>query len=213
MYFNNLYKALSDKDQRHMSEDFRSLFTEEVETDGFTRGAKSFLVTGPGGTENCKYAYACLTRGNYPAAYLEPMTIIRRLDSKWIPSWEAEDDAVLETAETLILVDPFDPEFLQSITAEQKGTLVWFVKDAINNGVVVVIPTNKSADLNSLGENFGALIEQNFEVFHGTQAPAREQFTETKQKSATSQRKHGGDAATGKRGKPHKRTPSKGHKP
>lgn len=189
-HFGGIYDMVTDRDQKHMSDKFATFFNSEVDAGGFTRGEKSFFVVGPDAYEDCLYAFACLVRGGYKAIHVEPRTILRRLDSKWIPRWGDEDDKLLERAEVMIIHDPFDPEFLQSITSENKGDLVWFIRDAIHNGVVVVLPTNnKDIDLSTLGEAFGEFVEANFEVINVPQA-------DDKRNTSSDECKHSGDAAT-----------------
>lgn len=190
-YFGGLYETMSDRDQRHMSDNFRTFFNAEADSEGFTRGQKSFFVLGETAMDDCHCAYACLVRGGYHAVLVEGRTILRRLDSKWIPRWGEDDDKLLERAEVMIIPDPFDPEFLQSITSENKGDLVWFIRDAIHNGVVIVIPTNNiDFDIDALGDAFGSFVETNFEVVqHGA-------ASKNTRKSTSNKSEHSRDAAT-----------------
>lgn len=207
-YFGGLYATISDKDQRHMSAPFREFFNQEADAGGFTRGEKSFFVVGPSSTDDCRYAFACLIRGGFNAVYAEPRTILRRLDNKWIPRWIDEDDKRLETAETLIIPDPFDPELLQSIANTHHGDIAWFIRDAIHNGSVVVIPTiNTDIDLNAFGESFGSFVEKNFEVFEYGAA------SKDKREQVSDKSKHGRDATTGCDSKQRFRKKHKGRKP
>jgi len=185
-YLLSLYENLSDRDQKAMTDSYKKFFEDEVEGGGFLRHQKSFCVTGPKAYEDCLATFACLIRGKYDAALLDPVTIVRRLDSKWIPRWTEADDAYLEKAETIIIPDLFDADVINDMTPSQKGDLVWFVKDAIRNGVVIIAPTATDADLDILGESFGAFIEQNFEVVQNA-------------KQARSKSQHGGNEAAIKR--------------
>jgi hypothetical protein len=197
-YQASLFAPLSDKDQQHMTGDFKEQFEAEVEAGGFCRGQKSFVVTSHDATHNIQVAFACLTRGKYPAVLLDPVTIVRRLDSKWIPRWAAVDDEMVEGAEVILIPDLFNRDTVAYLTDPQKGDLVWFVKDAINNGVVVVVSAKLDDDLNELGEGFGEFVEQHFEVIHVAQ-------TDT-----TGKQQHGRHEASGKRSKKRKRHRSTG---
>lgn len=192
-YFGAILEPLRKLDARHMSAEFRELFNKEADSDGFTRGSKSFVVDGPTALDDCRAAYASFNRGQYSVAYIDPRTIIRRLDSKWIPRWTPADDLTLEDAEILILVNLFDDEAtIDTLEPSQKADLVWFLKEAITTGVVLIIPiTNKNADLDLLGEEFGTFIEKNFEVVNVTQPNDKQQ--------------HNGNETTSKRNTKRKR--------
>lgn len=185
-YTASLYETVLDRDQKAMTDSYREFFNSEVERGGFTRHQKSFFVMGPKAYDDCLASFACLMRGKYATVMVDPVTIVRRLDSKWIPRWTAEDDVLLENAETIIIPDMFDADVVADMAHGQKGDLVWFVKDAIRNGVVIVAPTVTDADLDILGESFGAFIEQNFEVVKNA-------------KQARSKSQHGGNETAGKR--------------
>ena len=202
-YFGGLFASVHDQDQKSMDPDFAKFFNEEVDSEGFTRGKTSFFVISDTADTDCRAAYACFVRGGYPVVSLSARTIVRRLDGKWIPRWTEDDDKALERAEVLILYDIFDPDFMQSIASEQAGDLVWFIKDAIHNGIVIIIPTTGGdLDLSVYGETFGEFVETNFEAYNGA-------TTTDKRKPSNNKPKHSGDATTVKRGRKHKRkTPS-----
>lgn len=166
-YFGGLYAAVHDQDQRNMSPDFAKFFNEEADSEGFTRGKKSFFVVSDTSDADCRAAYACLVRGGYNVVSLSARAIVRRLDAKWIPRWTEDDDKLLEAAEVVILHEVFDPDFMQSIVSGQAGDLVWFIRDAIHNGVVIIIPSKSDIDLNMYGEAFGEFVETNFEAYNG----------------------------------------------
>lgn len=194
-------------DQRDMSEPFSKFFDAEVDDGGFVRGGKSFFVVGDSADRDCHIAYACLLRGRYPVIYADGRTLIRRLDGDWIPRWTDDDDHALENAEVIIIPDPFNEDFTLTLTNYQRGSLIWFIEEAIRNGVVVVIPTNdKDTNLNSMGERFGNFIEENFEVIHGTASTDQ-------RKSSRNKSEHDRDAASIKRDRGRKREKSAGDKP
>lgn len=205
-YFGGLYAAVHDQDQRNMSSDFAKFFNEEADSEGFTRGKKSFFVVGDNADSDCRAAYACLVRGGYNVVSVPSRSIVRRLDSKWIPRWGDEDDKLLEAAEVIILHEAFDTDFMQSITSTQAGDLVWFIRDAIHNGVVVIIPSKSDIDLNMYGEAFGEFVETNFEAYNGAAS------TDTRN-TPSDKSKHGGDAASSKYRPKRKRKDTKGTKP
>lgn len=198
-YTQSLYTNLADLDQQAMTSVFREVFNAEADSEGFTRGSKSFIVTGPMAKVDCTAAFACLMRGQYSTAMLSVKTITRRLDSKWIPRWTVEDDGTVANAETMILPDVFDEDTIARLTPSELGDLVWFLQDSIANGVVLIIPMqNHEADLNLLGEEFGQFMEEHFEVVHGPSP-------DTQSQKSRRNSKHGGDETTSKRPRKHKR--------
>lgn len=174
----NQSEAFIKKDQRHMTVGFRDAFDNEVdENDGFMKGGKSFLTQFPEDRDNCEIAVCCLVRGNYAVYRTTPHEIVRRLDSKPVYSMDLLDEQFAE-AECYFIFDLLEPDVVNTLSEEEKGRLVWFVKEAITGGAVIVIPApNQNADLNILGENFGEFVEQNFEVFHGKTAKKRKRTT------------------------------------
>lgn len=198
-HFQHLYSMWNGHDQKSMSESFRVMFNEEADTGGFTRGSKSLIVVGPEATRDCYYAFACLMRGEYHVALLDVRTITRRLDSKWIPRWTQDDDAILENAECMIVTGLFNPDIVESMSPSEIADLTWFLTDCINNGVMLLAPTeNKNADLNILGETFGELLEKNTEVDNGA-------ATKTNSINKSGNKQHGGDEAAIKRPRKPKR--------
>lgn len=164
----NQSEAFMKKDQRHMTKGFREAFDSEVDVnDGFMKGGKSFLTQFPEDRDNCEIAVCCLARGNYAVYRTTPHEIVRRMDNKKVYSPDLLDEQYVE-AECYFIFDLLEPEVVNTLSEEEKGSLVWFIKEAITGGAVVVIPApNQNADLNVLGESFGEFIEQTFEVFHG----------------------------------------------
>lgn len=191
-YTYSLFERVSDRDQRHMTPDFKKEFDTEADEGGFTRGKRSFFVSSENADMDCLYAFACLVRGGYPVMYLDPVTIIRRLDSKWIPRWTEEDDNIMNEAEVIIIPGLLDDDIAGDMTPSQKGDLVWFVKDAIRNGVVIVAPTEVEASTDVYGDSFDKFIEQNFEVVsYAAQEPTGKQSQHNRHEIAGKHRKKG----------------------
>lgn len=198
-HFNHLYQTWQNIDQKNMSDAFRMTFNDEADAGGFTRGSKNLIVVGPNANYDCYCAFACLNRGEYHVALMDVRTIIRRLDSKWIPRWTPDDDAILDRAECLIVIGLFNPETIEAMTPSEIADLTWFLTDCINNGVMLLVPTNnQEADANVLGDTFGELLEQNTEVDNGT-------ATKTFNNKTGGNKQHGGDETAGKRRGKHKR--------
>lgn len=163
-YTYSLYETVSKQDQRNMTVQYRDFFNAAVEHDQFKRHGRSFIVVGKHSDQNVRATFACLMRGGYGVLYLDPVTIVRRLDNKWIPRWTDEDDAAMEAAECYIVPNLLDPDTVNNLTDSQKGDLVWFLKDAIRNGIALVLTArSQNADLDILGESFGSFMEQHVE--------------------------------------------------
>lgn len=196
-YMDGLFLLWANKlDHRHMGNAYREMFDAEVEANGFRPGEKSFIVTGQFANNDAQATYACLMRGGYPVAYLDALTLIKRLDNKWVPGWTDADDAQLSNAEVIILTGVFVPDFIERMSDAQKLDLMWFILRCIEQEQVMVLPMPKEADLNFLGEDFGEFIERNFEVFHDGATTSKSKATK---KGINRSRGNGGDAATRKR--------------
>lgn len=195
-----LYVNWSDRiDQKHMSKDYAKLFNEEVEGDGFKRGARSFITTGFWANNNGEATYTCLIRGGYNAAYVDAYTLARRMDGQWVPGWTDDDDNKMTYAETVIITELFSSELLDAMSPKNKLDLIWFIVRCIEQDRVVVLTMPIDTDLNILGEAFGDFIEKNFEVFQdGKTTPAQ---TETKPRRGGNR----GNAITRKHPKKRKR--------
>lgn len=205
-YQRHLAAQYSDKDQRHMSEGFRQLFDTEVEKGAFTRGTKNLILTGPRANDDCRIAFACLTRGKYSVAMVDARLIVRRLSGQWIPRWTDTDDTILESAECLIVHGLFEPTLTETLTAAEIANLTWFLGDGIQNGVSLLVPMpDEQTDLNALGEVFGELLEKTTEVEYGTATDTK------KSKQRTGNVKHGGNGASGKHSAARKRKSATGH--
>lgn len=168
----NQHAASVKKDQRHMTTHFASTFNEEVKADGFMGGAGSYIIAGDRATIDCNIAVSCLVRGNYAVYRTTPFEIVRRLDGRAasLPfyTFDAERlDSQWQSADCYFIFDMFDPDTSAGLTDGEKATLVWFVKQAITGGNVIIIPVSDTdADLNLYGAAFGQFIEQSLEVIH-----------------------------------------------
>ncbi len=164
-YFSRLFDALKALDQKAMTVEFKTIFDDETNGDGLKRGGKSFVVSGGAADSDCQAAFACLHRGNENPALVSARHITRRLDSKWLPRWTEDDDTTLENAETLIITDMFSKNQADSLGDAAQADLVWFIKDSITNGVVVILSIpDTDADLDLYGADFGEFVEKHFEV-------------------------------------------------
>jgi hypothetical protein len=207
-YFQWLYDAVGKLDQKSMSEGFADAFNTEVDGGGYTRGAASQLAIGPYATKDIRCAFSCLMRGGYNVVKMDVRLITRRLDSKWIPRWTDDDDKCVSNAEVIVLDGLFNGELAEAMTPSERADFVWFIKDAIENGVVILAATEDTdADLNLFSDELGEILENIFEVANGPQ-------TDTAQNKRTrSNVKHSGNETPSKRSGKHKRTDTKRHKP
>lgn len=176
----NQNRAYLDKDTRDMTKDFAGVFTDEVETEnGFTHGGKSYIVAGNQAVWDCEIAVASLLRGDYATYRATPMEVVRRLRGVDNPlATFSELHAHLrdcwESAECFFIFDFFDDEAAEARDQQDNELLVWFIRQAVTSGNVVVLPTKgRDVDLNLYGVHFGAFIEQSFEVIHDEEKKSR----------------------------------------
>lgn len=195
-YIHNLYAGWAERiDQKYMSSEYADMFNAEVEADGFKRGARSFITTGPYANNNGIGTFACLVRGGYSCAYLDAYTLARRLSDEWVPGWTDADDDLIAQADTVVITELFGEELAEAMTPKHKLDITWFIVRCIEQDRVVVLTMPTDTDLNILGEAFGDFIERNFEVFSdGETTEAAQQ-----EKKHSGSGKHGGDAVARKR--------------
>jgi hypothetical protein len=147
-----------------MDQPARGVFEKEIEGGNFLKGGQSILLFGEDSAELAEQWIACLTVGQFPAYLTTPREIIRRMKAKKIMRDSDERAAMFDAAECLAIRDFFSTE--SRMTKGDTSLFVWFLKEAIRDGIVLIIAATEDDDLNYHGEEIGTVIEQHLEVLH-----------------------------------------------
>jgi hypothetical protein len=143
----------------------REPLQREIEAGNFLKGGQSLLLFGEDTNVLAEKWCAALSIA-FPAYRTTPREIIRRIKGKKIIRDSEERAAMFEAAECLTILDFFTTESL--MTKGDTSLFVWFLKEAIRDGIVLIIPATEEDDLNFHGEEIGTVIETNLEVVnHG----------------------------------------------
>lgn len=174
----NLPYAHVKTDIDAMDPRWRKEFEAEVNEGNFLRGGKSLLLHGDGAENASMQWLACLLLAGYQAYRVTPLEVMRRMAGLPIAGDNDGRKDEFENAECIFIDD-----FFSSIVVsdEMSYLFIWFFTEAVKAGVTLVIAyDDNEPELELYGPVVGDLIENTFEVVHGTPSKTKTRKTSSK---------------------------------
>jgi hypothetical protein len=152
-------------DIESIAEPWRGEFDKEVKEGNFVRGGKSLFLLGPGAEKAHEQWAACLALINMPVYFMTPHELLSRVRQRHVLRDTEETKANFEEAETWFVAEFFNGLWEK----DDLETFYWTLKEAINDGVVIVIAADDETAVAGLylHDPILGLCEQHFEAING----------------------------------------------
>lgn len=150
-----------------MEEMWRVEFEREVGEGNFVAGGNSLVLFGYGQKLAMEQWVACLLLAGMHAYLTDPVEILRRLRSEYVPRNTEALTEEFNKAEALFIRGFFLHDH-RSLNAEDMSLLHWFMEQAIDDGVVLVVGSDRDSDTGGLYQNeaLATLLDEHFEAIH-----------------------------------------------